>query len=175
MAEIKIVKIPISPEVIETLHVGDIVHLTGIVYTARDAAHQRMNEEIHKGQPLPIEKGSVIYYAGPCPPKPGEVIGSIGPTTASRMDRYSPLLIQHGLNMMIGKGGRNEEVKEAIQKYTGLYFAAIGGVAALMGKCVTSTEVIAYDDLGPEAIRRLTVVNLPVIVAIDSHGSDIYQ
>ncbi|UNM96928.1 Fe-S-containing hydro-lyase [Ignatzschineria rhizosphaerae] len=176
MSEIKQIKLPLDSTMINGLQAGDIVHLSGTVYTGRDAAHKRMCEYLANGKALPINlQGEVIYYAGPCPPKPGEPIGSVGPTTASRMDAYSPQLIEAGLVAMIGKGARNESVVEAIKRHQGIYFAAIGGVAALMGKCVKSAEVIAFEDLGTEAIRRLIVENLPVIVAIDSSGNNLYQ
>lgn len=167
--------LPLTQEVLTTLKAGDLVYLTGSLYTGRDAAHKRMSEMLSRGESLPIEvEGEVIYYAGPCPPKPGEAIGSVGPTTASRMDAYSPQLIEAGLVAMIGKGSRSQEVIEAIKENKGVYFAAIGGVAALMGKCVLAAEVIAFEDLGPEAIRRLEVKKLPVIVAIDATGKSLY-
>ncbi len=167
--------LPLTQEVLTTLKAGDLIYLTGSLYTGRDAAHKRMSEMLSRGESLPIEvKGEVIYYAGPCPPKPGEAIGSVGPTTASRMDAYSPQLIEAGLVAMIGKGSRSQEVIEAIKENKGVYFAAIGGVAALMGKCVLAAEVIAFEDLGPEAIRRLEVKKLPVIVAIDATGKSLY-
>ncbi|OYQ78046.1 fumarate hydratase [Ignatzschineria sp. F8392] len=167
--------LPLTQEVLTTLKAGDLVYLTGSLYTGRDAAHKRMSEMLSRGESLPIEVGGeVIYYAGPCPPKPGEAIGSVGPTTASRMDAYSPQLIEAGLVAMIGKGSRSQEVIEAIKENQGVYFAAIGGVAALMGKCVLAAEVIAFEDLGPEAIRRLEVKKLPLIVAIDATGKSLY-
>lgn len=167
---------PFTDEMIKSLKAGDMVYISGIVYTSRDAAHKRMCEYLEKGEAMPFDfAGAAIYYAGPCPPKPGKPIGSVGPTTSGRMDAYSPKLIEQGLKVMIGKGLRNKEVVDAIVKYTGVYFAAIGGAAALMGKSVESAEVIAYDDLGPEAVRRLTVKNLPVIVAIDSQGNNMYE
>lgn len=168
-------KLPLTKEVINSLKAGDLIYLTGSLYTGRDAAHKRMSEMLSRGEKLPIEvEGEVIYYAGPCPPKPGEAIGSVGPTTASRMDAYSPQLIAAGLVAMIGKGSRSQEVIEAIKRHNGIYFAAIGGVAALMGKCVITAEVVAFEDLGPEAIRRLEVKKLPLIVAIDSTGKSLY-
>lgn len=176
MSEIKQIKLPLDSAMINSLQAGDIVHLTGTVYTGRDAAHKRMCDYLAKGKPLPINlRGEVIYYAGPCPPKPGEPIGSVGPTTASRMDAYSPALIEAGLVAMIGKGARSNAVVTAIEQYNGIYFAAIGGVAALMGQCVKSAEVVAFEDLGTEAIRRLVVENLPVIVAVDTRGNNLYQ
>jgi hydro-lyases, Fe-S type, tartrate/fumarate subfamily, beta region len=167
---------PISEDTIKSLRTGDMVYISGIIYTARDAAHKKMCELLDKGEPLPFNfQGAAIYYAGPCPPKPGKPIGSVGPTTSGRMDLYSPKLIEKGLKVMIGKGLRNKEVIDAIVKHTGIYFAAIGGAAALMGKCVESAEVIAYEELGTEAVRRLVVKNLPVIVAIDRNGNNIYE
>lgn len=176
MSNIIEVTAPISKEVIDTLRAGDVVHISGTLYTGRDAAHKKMCELLSKGEALPIDfSGEVIYYAGPCPPKPGEPIGSVGPTTASRMDAYSPALMANGLVAMIGKGARGKEVIAAISEYRGIYFAAIGGVAALMGQCVTSSEVVAFEELGPEAIRKLTVKSLPVIVAIDRYGGNLYE
>ena len=167
---------PFTDEVIKSLKVGDMVYISGVVYTARDAAHKKMCELLQKGEPMPFDfEGAVIYYAGPCPPKPGKPIGSVGPTTSGRMDLYSPLLMDKGLKVMIGKGLRNKEVIESIVKHSGIYFAAKGGAAALMGKSVESAEVIAFDDLGPEAVRRLVVNKLPVIVAIDCHGDNMYE
>lgn len=176
MSGIKQVRAPMSAEIIAALHAGDLVHISGTIYTGRDAAHKRMCEYLKEGKKLPIPLfGEVIYYAGPCPPKPGEVIGSIGPTTASRMDAYSPLLIETGLIAMIGKGARNQQVINAIKECKGVYFAAIGGVAALMGQCVKSVEIVAFEDLGTEAIRKLEVEELPVIVAVDSYGNNLYE
>lgn len=176
MSNVISISTPLSNKVIESLTVGDIVQLSGTVYTGRDAAHKRICEYLKAGKNLPINlKGQVIYYAGPCPPKPGEPIGSVGPTTASRMDSYSPILIAYGLVAMIGKGMRSEAVVSSIKENKGVYFAAIGGVAALMGKCVISSEVVAFEDLGPEAIRKLEIINLPVIVAVDAHGRDLYK
>lgn len=176
MSEIKHVQLPLDASTIASLHAGDVVHITGTLYTGRDAAHKRMCEYLKEGRELPIPlQGEVIYYAGPCPPKPGEAIGSIGPTTASRMDAYSPSLIASGLIAMIGKGARNQEVITAIKEFKGVYFSAIGGVAALMGRCVKSAEVIAFEDLGTEAIRKLEVEELPVIVAVDLKGNNLYD
>ncbi|MDH6341427.1 fumarate hydratase subunit beta [Parabacteroides sp. PFB2-12] len=167
---------PFTEEVIRSLKAGDMVYISGDVYTARDAAHKRMCEYLDEGKPMPFDfEGAAIYYAGPCPPKPGKPIGSVGPTTSGRMDLYSPRLIEQGLKVMIGKGFRSQEVIDAIVKHNGVYFAAIGGAAALMGKCVESAEVIAYDELGTEAVRRLVVKELPVIVAIDSQGRNMYE
>ncbi|MDL2247713.1 Fe-S-containing hydro-lyase [Bacteroides sp. OttesenSCG-928-J23] len=171
-----IITTPFNNDVIKSLKAGDMIYLSGVVYTARDAAHKRMCESLDAGEPMPFDfEGAAIYYAGPCPPKPGKPIGSVGPTTSGRMDLYAPRLIEQGLKVMIGKGFRSAEVIDAIVKHTGVYLAAIGGAAALMGKCVESAEVIAYDDLGTEAVRRLVVKELPVIVAIDSEGKNMYE
>jgi len=163
---------PISDEMIAGLTTGRMIYLSGMVYTARDAAHKRMVEMLERGEepPFPFD-GQVVFYAGPCPSPPGRVIGSIGPTTSGRMDAYAPVLIRRGLKVMIGKGSRNAEVVAAIRECGGVYFAAIGGAAAKMSRCVKEAEVIAFDDLGTEAVRRLTVERLPLIVAIDSRGN----
>jgi len=166
---------PLTDEVIATLHAGDMVLLSGEVYTARDVAHRRMYEALQKGEALPIDlQGAVIFYAAPTPTPVGKVIGSIGPTTSYRMDAFTPKLIEQGLKGMIGKGNRSPEVVEAIKQYRAVYFGAIGGVAALTAKCVKKVELIAYDDLGPEAISKLTVMELPVIVINDTAGHDLY-
>jgi len=167
---------PISDETISSLKAGDMAYISGVIYTGRDAAHKKMCELLAKGEPMPFYfEGATIYYAGPCPAKPGTPIGSVGPTTSGRMDLYSPQLIEKGLKVMIGKGLRNKEVIDAITKHSGIYFAAIGGAAALMGKSVVSAEIIAFEELGTEAIRKLVVKNLPVIVAIDSRGKNMYE
>ena len=167
---------PFSASDIKKLKTGDMVLLSGVIYTGRDAAHKELFQLLDEGKPMPFNfEGATIYYAGPCPPKPGEPIGSVGPTTSGRMDRYSPRLIKEGLKVMIGKGLRNQEVIDAIVKEQGVYFAAIGGAAALMGKCVKSVEIIAFENLGPEAIRKLVVEKLPAIVAIDSEGNNLYE
>ena len=167
---------PITIETIKTLRAGDSVLLSGEIYTGRDAAHKRMTELLKNDMPLPFEvHGQAIYYAGPCPAPPGRVIGSVGPTTGSRMDAYSPGLIKEGLSIMIGKGPRNEEVIDAIKKYTGVYLAAVGGVGALLSLCVESSELIAFDDLGTEAIYKLIVRDMPLTVAIDCDGNNIYD
>lgn len=167
---------PLSDKDMAELSAGDMVYLSGTVYTARDAAHKRLVELLDQGQAMPFDfEGQVVYYAGPCPAKPGMVIGSVGPTTSGRMDAYSPRLIRQGLKGMIGKGLRDGAVKEAIVETGGVYFAAIGGAAALMSQCVKSAEVIAFDDLGTEAVRKLTIENLPVVVAVDSKGRDVYK
>lgn len=176
MEEKRIISAPLTDETIKSLHAGDMVYISGTIYTARDAAHKRLCEMLDAGEPMPFNfEGQAVYYAGPCPAKPGQPIGSVGPTTGGRMDAYSPRLIQQGLRVMIGKGSRSEEVIDALKKYTGVYFAAIGGAAALMAKAVKEAEVIAFDELGTEAIRRLRVEELPVIVAIDHEGNDMYK
>ena len=167
---------PIQKEVSKSLHAGDYVYITGTIYTARDAAHKRMYEILGEGKSLPIDiENQVIYYMGPSPAREGRPIGSAGPTTASRMDKYAPQLLDLGLGAMIGKGKRSQEVIEAVIRNDSVYFAAVGGAGALLSKCITSSEVVAYDDLGTEAIRRLTVENFPVIVVIDSEGSNLYE
>ena len=172
----RVITTPVTDEIISSLTMGDMVHFSGKIYTARDAAHKKLVEltEAGKDPPFPFE-GQAVFYAGPAPAKPGKPIGSVGPTTAGRMDLYAPLLISKGLKVMIGKGLRKPEVTAAIVKYHGLYFAAIGGVAALMAKCVKSARVIAFEELGTEAVRELTVENLPLVVAIDSRGSNLYE
>lgn len=170
-----ILEAPFTNEKIKSLKAGDMVYISGIIYTGRDAAHKRLFEMIGKGEKKPFDfEGQVIFYAGPCPAKPGKPIGSVGPTTGGRMDAYSPVLIEHGLKVMIGKGSRSEAVIDSIKKHSGIYFAAIGGSAALMARCVESAEVIAFEELGTEAIRKLEVKELPVIVAIDTKGNDSY-
>lgn len=167
---------PITKETAKTLHAGDYVYITGTIYTARDAAHKRMQETLQRGEALPLEmKENVIYYMGPSPAREGRPIGSAGPTTASRMDKYAPELLDLGLGAMIGKGKRSQEVKNAIVRNGSVYFAAVGGAGALLSKCILSSEVIAYDDLGTEAIRKLQVKNFPVIVVIDSEGNNLYE
>ena len=176
MEEKRIISAPFTDETIKSLPAGDMVYISGTIYTARDAAHKRLCEMLDAGEPMPFDfEGQAVYYAGPCPAKPGQSIGSVGPTTGGRMDAYSPRLIQQGLRVMIGKGSRSEEVIDALKEYTGVYFAAIGGAAALMAKAVKEAEVIAFDELGTEAIRRLRVEELPVIVAIDHEGNDMYK
>jgi len=167
---------PLSEEDVRQLKAGDVVNLTGVIYTARDAAHKRLVELIEKGEELPFElEGSVIYFVGPTPPKPGDPIGSAGPTTSYRMDSYSPTMLKHGSRGMIGKGKRSQEVKDACKEYGGVYFGATGGAGALLGKRIKSAEVIAYPELGPEAVRRLEVENFPVTVINDTFGNDLYQ
>lgn len=172
----KYITTPITKEKVKDLKVGDYVYITGTIYTARDAAHKRMYDSLINGNRLPIDlKDTIIYYLGPTPERPGEVIGSAGPTTSSRMDKYTPLLIEYGLTGMIGKGKRNTKVKEAIVKNTCVYFAAVGGAGALLSKKILKSNVIAYDDLGTEAIRELYVKDFPVIVVVDSTGDDLYE
>ena len=172
----RIIEAPFTDEKIKSLKAGDMLYISGTIYTARDAAHKRLCEMLDAGELMPFDfHGQAVYYAGPCPAKPGQPIGSVGPTTGGRMDAYSPTLIREGLRVMIGKGSRSKEVIEALKRYTGIYFAAIGGAAALMAKAVKEAEVIAFDELGTEAIRKLRVEELPVIVAIDSEGNDMYE
>lgn len=167
---------PLTPETARTLKSGDSVLLSGVVYTARDAAHKRLCQLVEEGKPLPMDvKDAVIYFVGPTPAKPGQAIGSAGPTTAYRMDAYSPTLIRQGLTGMIGKGKRGPEVVAAMRECGAVYFGAIGGAGALLSSCVKKAEVIAYEDLGAEAIRRLEVEDLPVTVIIDSEGNNLYQ
>jgi len=167
---------PLSEEDVRALKAGDVVYLSGVIYTARDAAHKRLVELIEKGEELPFDlEGSVIYFVGPTPPKPGDPIGSAGPTTSYRMDSYSPTMLKHGSRGMIGKGKRSQEVKDACKEYGGIYFGATGGAGALLGKRIKSAEVIAYPELGPEAVRRLEVEDFPVTVVNDTHGNDLYQ
>ncbi len=166
---------PLTDEVVAKLRAGDSCLITGVIYTARDAAHKRLVEAIKKDEKLPFDlKGAVIYYVGPCPAKPGHPIGPCGPTTSERMDPYTPLLLEHGVKGMIGKGNRSPEVISALKKYRGIYFAAIGGVAALLVKKVKRYEVIAYEDLGPEAVSKMEVENFPVVVVNDIYGNDLY-
>ena len=167
---------PITKETSKSLHSGDYVYITGTIYTARDAAHKRMYDILAEGGDLPIDiKDQVIYYMGPSPAREGRPIGSAGPTTASRMDKYAPQLLDLGLGAMIGKGKRSPEVIDAIIRNGCVYFAAVGGAGALLSKCIVNSEVVAYDDLGTEAIRKLTVENFPVIVVIDSEGNNLYE
>ncbi len=167
---------PLSDEDVRKLESGDIVYLSGVLYTARDAAHKKLVALIEEGKELPFDlEGSVIYFVGPTPPKPGEPIGSAGPTTSYRMDSYSPTMLKHGSRGMIGKGKRNQEVKDACKEYGGVYFGATGGAGALLGRRILSSEVIAYPELGPEAVRKLEVKEFPVTVINDTHGNDLYQ
>lgn len=167
---------PLNCDRIKNLKAGDYVYITGIIYTARDAAHKRMQEAIDRGEQLPIDmNNNIIYYMGPSPARGGRPIGSAGPTTASRMDKYAPTLLDMGLKGMIGKGRRSEEVREAIVRNGAVYFAAVGGAGALISQRVKKSEVIAYDDLGTEAIRKLYVEDFPVIVVIDKDGNNLYD
>lgn len=172
----KLVNTPLTDDVIQSLEAGDRVLLNGIIYTGRDAAHKRLVEMIDKGEELPIElKGETIYYVGPCPAKPGQVIGSAGPTTSGRMDAYAGTLMENGLKGMIGKGLRNQQVVDSMIKNKAVYFAAIGGAGALLAEAIKEAEVVAFPDLGPEAIYKLKVENFPVTVIIDSVGNDLYK
>jgi len=172
----KIVNLPLTDESVNDLKAGDRVLLNGIMYTGRDAAHKRLFEAIHKGENLPMDiMNQTIYYVGPCPAKPGQAIGSAGPTTSGRMDAYAPLLMDKGLKGMIGKGIRNQQVVDSIIKNNAVYFAAIGGAGALLAEAIKEAEVIAYPDLGAEAIYKLRVENFPVTVIIDNEGKDLYK
>ena len=167
---------PLSDEVAKELKSGDYVYITGTIYTARDAAHKRMWEALEKGEELPIEmKNNIIYYMGPSPAREGRPIGSAGPTTATRMDKYAPTLLDLGEKAMIGKGKRSKEVIDAIIRNKAVYFAAIGGAGALLSKCITKSEIVCYEDLGAEAIRKLEVKDFPVIVVIDRDGNNLYE
>ena len=167
---------PLSHQQARTLKAGDTCLISGVIYTARDAAHKRLCELVAAGKELPIElNDAIIYFVGPTPAKPGQPIGSAGPTTSYRMDAYSPTLIQLGQTGMIGKGKRGPEVIEAMKQYGAVYFAAIGGCGALLSQCIKKAEVVAYEDLGSEAIRRLEVENFPVVVVIDSEGNNLYE
>lgn len=172
----KSVQLPLTKETAKDLRAGEFCYLSGELLVARDAAHARMIACLDKGEPLPVSlEGETIYYMGPSPAKPGQVIGSAGPTTSGRMDRYTPTLLAQGMLGMIGKGRRSDEVKRAMTEHGAVYFAAIGGAGALLSQCVETAETVAYGDLGPEAIRRLKVRDLPVVVAIDSWGEDVYS
>ena len=172
----KHINAPLDEKTISDLKSGDYVYITGTIYTARDAAHKRMYEALGRGEELPFEiKDNIIYYMGPSPARKGRPIGSAGPTTATRMDKYAPSLLDLGLKGMIGKGKRRNEVKEAMIRNRAVYFAAVGGAGAILSKCIKESEVIAYDDLGTEAIRKLYVEDFPVIVVIDKEGSDLYE
>ena len=170
------IRLPLHAEVIEKLRAGDQVLMSGTVYSARDAAHKRLVEALDRGEKLPFEiEGQTIYYMGPSPPRPGRVIGSAGPTTSGRMDAYAPRLMEVGLKGMIGKGSRSQEVKDAMRRYKAVYFAAIGGAGALVAKSIRKVEVVAYDDLGAEALRRLEVEDFPATVINDIYGGDLYE
>lgn len=169
------ISLPLSDSDARSLRAGDYVYLTGVLYTARDAAHKRMYEALDAGEELPVDlNGQVVYYLGPTPARPGHVIGSAGPTTSSRMDKYAPRLLDLGLKGMVGKGKRTQEVIDAVVRNGAVYFAAVGGAGALLSKCIKKAEVVAYEDLGTEAIRKLYVEDLPVIVVIDPEGTNLY-
>ncbi len=175
-SQVKHIQTPLTDAMIHTLRTGDSVLISGVLYTARDAAHKRMAESIRRGEALPIPlQDQILFYAGPAPAPPGRAIGSVGPTTACRMDAYTISLLEKGLKGMVGKGGRSEAVREAIRAHSAVYFAAVGGTAALLVRCVISSEIVAYDDLGPEAIRRITVKDFPVSVINDCFGGDLYE
>ena len=167
---------PFTKEKMKELRAGDYVYISGTIYTARDAAHKRMYESLHNGEELPLDlKDNILYYMGPSPAREGRPIGSAGPTTSSRMDKYAPDLMELGQTGMIGKGKRNQAVKDSIVKNGAVYFAAVGGAGALLSKSIVSSEVVAYEDLGTEAIRKLMVKDFPVIVVVDSEGNDLYE
>jgi fumarate hydratase subunit beta len=173
---IKDLTTPLSDEDVVSLKAGDRVRISGVMYTARDAAHGRLLPLIEKGEPLPIDlTGAIIYYTGPTPAQPGDVVGAIGPTTASRMDTFTPALLELGLKGTMGKGYRGQPVKDALRRYKGVYLGAIGGAGAVLSRHVKRLDVVAYEDLGTEAIRRLEVENFPAIVINDCHGGDLYQ
>jgi fumarate hydratase subunit beta len=168
------VPLPLTEEIVRDLRSGDYIFLTGPVFTARDAAHKRMCEALRKGEPLPIDiRGEVIYYVGPTPAKPGHVIGSAGPTTAERMDPFTIPLLEAGLRGAIGKGGRSPEIAQAFRRHNAVYFIAVGGAGALLSRHVTGVQVVAYEDLGTEAVRRMTLERFPVVVCNDVHGGDV--
>jgi len=168
------IQLPLTDDVIQKLRIGDYVYLTGTLYTARDAAHRRMTEALQKGEPLPVDiRGQVIYYVGPTPPKPGMVIGSAGPTTSVRLDPFTAPLLEAGLKGIIGKGGRGPQVREALQKHRAVYFLAVGGAGALLSKQIRRVEVVAYEELGTEAIRLMEVEEFPVVVCNDIYGGDL--
>ena len=172
----KYISTPLTEEKVRDLKSGDYVYLSGTIYTARDAAHKRMTECLEKGQEIPFDiRNETIYYLGPTPSREGQVIGSAGPTTSSRMDKYTPVLLDLGLKGMIGKGRRSDDVIDSMKKNTAVYFAAVGGAGALLSQCIKKSEIIAYADLGTEAIRKLEVENLPVITVIDCEGNDLYK
>jgi fumarate hydratase subunit beta len=176
MSTAKKIVTPLTDEQVRNLRAGDAVTITGTIYTARDLAHQRLVETLRRGEPLPLPlAGAIIYYVGPSPAKPGKPIGSCGPTTSYRMDAYTPTLLAAGLKGMIGKGNRSPAVIEALKKFCAVYFAAVGGAAALLAQRVRSARVIAYEELGPEALQELIVEDLPVIVVNDCYGADLYQ
>ncbi len=172
----KRITLPLTEEIAKTLRAGDRVTLTGIIYTSRDAGHKRMCEALARGESLPFDpQDATIYYVGPTPAKPGQVIGSAGPTTSGRMDAYAPTMMSVGARGMIGKGARLPEVVDAMKQYSGVYFGAIGGAGALLAKCIKSAELIAYEDLGAEALRKLYVEDMPLVVIIDCEGNNLYE
>ena len=170
------INVPMTKEKAASLKAGDYVYLTGTIYTARDAAHKRLDEALDRGEALPFDiEGSIIYYMGPSPAREGRPIGSAGPTTASRMDKYTPRLLDLGMRAMIGKGKRNRDVMDAIVRNGAVYFAAVGGAGAILSKCILSSEIVAYEDLGTEAVRRLTIQDFPVVVVMDTLGNNLYE
>ena len=170
------ITLPLTEELARTLHAGDEVLVSGVIYTSRDAGHKRMCEALARGEELPFDpKDATIYYVGPTPAKPGQVIGSAGPTTSGRMDAYAPTMMSVGARGMIGKGARLPEVVDAMKQYSGVYFGAIGGAGALLAKCIKSAKLIAYEDLGAEALRELYVEDMPLVVIIDSEGNNLYE
>ena len=170
------ITLPLTEELARTLHAGDEVLVSGVIYTSRDAGHKRMCEALARGEELPFDpKDATIYYVGPTPAKPGQVIGSAGPTTSGRMDAYAPTMMSVGARGMIGKGARLPEVVDAMKQYSGVYFGAIGGAGALLAKCIKSAELIAYEDLGAEALRKLYIEDMPLVVIIDSDGRNLYE
>lgn len=172
---VKKIETPLTEEVVMDLRAGDNVLITGVIYSARDAAHKKLVDLLDKGEPLPVDlRGQVIYYVGPTPAKPGQVIGSAGPTTSGRMDSYTPALLAQGVKGLVGKGSRSQPVKDALREYGALYFASVGGAAALTARTIKSSEVVAYEELGAEAIRRMEVVDFPATVVNDAHGDDLY-
>lgn len=173
---VKKITTPLTDEVVKSLKAGDSVLITGTIYTGRDAAHKRLTDALKAGQPLPVDlRGQIIYYVGPAPAKPGYAIGPAGPTTSVRMDPYTPALLAYGMKGMIGKGNRAPEVIDAIKKYTAVYFASVGGAAALISKRITKCEVLAYEELGAEALMKLTVEDFPAVVVNDCYGNDLYE
>lgn len=176
MDKLKTLQSPLTEVDVRTLKAGDEVLISGVVYTARDMAHKRLRETIEAGKKLPFElAGAIIYFVGPTPARPGRIIGAAGPTTSSRMDAFSPILIAHGLRAMIGKGYRDDRVRDALKKHGAMHLSTIGGAGALLSKHIISAEVIAYEDLGTEAIRKLQVVDFPAVVAYDCHGNSVYK
>ncbi|MDY6029062.1 MAG: Fe-S-containing hydro-lyase [Acidaminococcaceae bacterium] len=173
---IKYITTPLTAATVKDLRAGDVVRISGYIYTARDAAHKRLTEAMERGEALPIDlQDNVIYYVGPTPAKPGQIVGSAGPTTSGRMDKYTPAMLERGMRGMIGKGLRSDEVIEACVKYGAVYFVAIGGAAAVIAESIKGETMIAYEDLGPEAIRRYEVKDFPAIVCVDSYGNDFYK